>query len=55
MEELIQEVGMEEVDDYVLRRQNLITQYIATRKILDLYEEVVWRPGMWVSRRWWEH
>ena len=29
-------------------------QYIATRPVLDLCEEAERRPGMWVSKRWWE-
>ena len=32
----------------------MVAQYIATRPILDLCERSVWRPGAWVSRRWWE-
>ena len=45
------EVGFEEMGEYVLKRQNTVVQYIATRPILDLCEETVWRPGAWVSRR----
>ena len=32
----------------------MVTQYIATRPILDLCERSTWRPGERVSRRWWE-
>ena len=32
----------------------MVAQYISTRPILDLCERSVWRPGAWVSRRWWE-
>ena len=35
-------------------RQNTVAQYIATRLILDLYEKYIWRPGAWVSWRWWD-
>ena len=37
------EAGMEEVDPYILRRQNKATQYIVTQPILKLYEEEVQR------------
>ena len=39
---------------YVPKRQNTVTQYIATRPILYLFEKTVRRPGEWVDRRWWE-
>ena len=38
---------------YVLKRQNMVAQYITTRPILDLCEETVLRSGAWVARRWW--
>ena len=37
---------------YVLKRHNTVTQYIATRPILDLYKETVRRSGARVSRIW---
>ena len=49
------EAGFEGIRTYVTRRQKTFAQYIATRPILDLYERSAWRPGVWVSRRWWEH
>ena len=45
----MQEAGFEEVGAYVLWRQ-----YIAMRPILDLCEETLQIPGMWVVKRWWE-
>ena len=38
--------GLEEVGEYVLRRQNTVALYITMRKILDLCEEAVRRPGL---------
>ena len=50
----MEETGFEEMGAYVLRRQNTVAQYIATRPILYLREETVRRSGVWVSRIWWE-
>ena len=38
----------------ILRRQNTVAQFIATRPILDLCEKATWRPDARVSWRWWE-
>ena len=46
----MQEVGLEEVEAYVMRRKNMVAQYIATRTIIDLCEEAVWRPRTRVSK-----
>ena len=46
-------VIMEEVDMYILCRQNNVSQYIATQTILELCLETERRPGMRVSMRWW--
>ena len=43
--------GLEEVGTYVLHRQNTITQYIATRPILELCLEAERRAGEQVARR----
>ena len=48
------EVVLEEVEAYVLRRQNTAAQYISMQPILDLCEEELWWPGTRVSKRWWE-
>ena len=50
----IAEADFEEIGDYVMRRHNTVAQYVVTRPILDLFEWSVWRPGVWVSWRWWE-
>ena len=38
----------------VLRRQNTVAQFIATRPILGLCEGTERRGGAWVPQRWWE-
>ena len=48
------ESGFEETGTYVSRRKNTVAHYIATRLIMDLCEQSARRPGVWVSRRWWE-
>ena len=42
------------MEGYVLKRQNTVTQYIATQPILDLCEEMVWSMGTWVAKMWWD-
>ena len=46
--------GFEGIIRYITRRQNTVTQYIATRLILDLCERSARRPGVRVPRRWWK-
>ena len=48
------EAGMEELETYIARRQNMVAQYIATRPILDLCPEAERCPGARVAKRWWE-
>ena len=50
----MQEAGFEEMEEYVLRRHNMVTQYIVTRPIMDLCNEIVRMTGTWVAKRWWE-
>ena len=38
----------------VLRRQNTVAQFVATRPILVLCEGTERRGGTWVPQRWWE-
>ena len=38
----------------ILWRQNMVTQFILTRPILDLCKTSTRRPGARVSRQWWE-
>ena len=47
-------VGLEEVEMDILRFQNTVAQYIATRLILELFLEDEKRPWVRVSMRWWE-
>ena len=48
------DAGLKEVEAYILRRHNKVAQYIKALLILDLCEEALRRPGMCVSKRWWE-
>ena len=48
----MREAGLEDVEAYSLRRQNMAVQYIATQLILDLCEEAVQLTGTLVSKRW---
>ena len=47
-------VGLEEMETYVLRRQNTVAHYIATWTILKLFLMAYRQPGAWVLMRWWE-
>ena len=51
---VIKETGMVGTRTSILRRQNTVAQFIATRLILDLCEQATRRPGAWVSKRWWD-
>ena len=42
---------MEEVEAYALRSQNTVAKYVATKPIMDFYEEVVRRTGTWVAKK----
>ena len=48
------EAGLERIRKYIMRRQNMVVQYIATRLILDLCERSARRPRARVSHQWWE-
>ena len=50
----LKEAGMVVIRTSITRRQNTVTQYIATRPIMDLCERATWWPEAQVSRRWWE-
>ena len=50
----MEEAGFEGIRVYITRRQKTVVQYIATQPIMELCERSVWRPGDWVSWRWWE-
>ena len=47
----MEDLGFEEIGAYILKIQNTVAQYIATRPMLDLCERYVWRPRAWVSQR----
>ena len=48
------ESGLLTMEDNTRRLQNTVTQYIATRSLLDLCEVSEWAPGALVGMRWWE-
>ena len=50
----MKEAGIVRIRTSILRRQNTVTQFIATRPIVDLCEKAIRRPGAHVPRRWWE-
>ena len=54
LEDAMAEAGLQEVETYVSRRQNTLSQYIATRPIMDLCLAVKRRLGPRVEMRWWE-
>ena len=43
--------GFEDIREYVLKRRNMVAQYIAMRPILDPCEETVWMPGVLFAKR----
>ena len=45
--------GMEEVEEYIMQRQNTVIQYNSTQPLLDQCEEEVQQTGMWVYEWWW--
>ena len=50
----MKEAGIVRIRTSILRRQNTIVQFIATRPILGLCEVAVRRTGTRVPRRWWD-
>ena len=52
LETAMETAGLEEVETYILRRQNTIYQYIANHLLLKLCLTAERRPGAWVTRRW---
>ena len=50
----MKEAGIVRIRTSILRRQNTVAQFIATRPILDLCKKAKIRPGERVPRRWWE-
>ena len=54
LEEAVGGAGSKGIRKYFTRRKNMVTQYIATRPILDLCERSTQRPGVRISKQWWE-
>ena len=50
----MKEAGIVRIRTSILRRQNLVAQFIATQPILDLCKKAEIRPGAQVPRGWWE-
>ena len=50
----LNEAGVVRIRTLILRRQNTVAQFIATRPILGLCEVTERRPGTRVPMRWWE-
>ena len=50
----LKEAGVVRVRTLILRRQNTVAQFIATKPILGLCEVAGRRRGTRVPRRWWE-
>ena len=50
----IKDAGIVRVRTSVLRRQNTVEQFVATRPILDLCEGTERQGGTRVPQRWWE-
>ena len=48
------EVGFEEVELYVLRRENTAAWCIIIQRILEICEEAMWMTEVWVTKRWWD-
>ena len=50
----MEEAGLTDIRTSILRRQNTVAQYIATRPLLDLCVGERAREGEKVTLRWWE-
>ena len=49
----MQEALFEEIETYVLERQNTVAQYITMQPIMDLCKETVRIPETWFAKGWW--
>ena len=49
----MQEAGLTDIRTLILKSQNTVAQYIATRPLLDLCEGARAREGAKVTLRWW--
>ena len=50
----MEEAGITDIHTSILRRQNTVAQYTATRPLLDLCVGARAREGAKVTLRWWE-
>ena len=50
----MEEAGLTDIRTSILRRQNTVAQYIATRPLLDLCVGARAREGAKMTLRWWE-
>ena len=48
-------VGLEEIGLYITHLHNTVAQYIATFPIMEFCLAAERKPGMRISRRWWDH
>ena len=49
----MREAGLIDIRKSIANRQNMVTQYIAARPLLDLWEGARAREGAKVPMRWW--
>ena len=54
MEKAMHRTVFKEMGEHVLKKQNTVTQYIATLSVFDLCKYTAWMSGAWVTKRWWE-
>ena len=54
LEGAMKEAGLTDIRTSILKRQNTVTQYIATRPLLDLCKGARAREGAKVPLRWWD-
>ena len=52
--ETVAEAGLQEVDIYIYRLHNTVTQFISTRPIMDLCLATKRRQGSRVDNQWWD-
>ena len=54
LEGAMKEAGLTDIRTLILKRQNTVAQYVATRPLLDLCEGARAREGAKVPLRWWD-
>ena len=54
VEDVMAEMGIQEVETYVSRNQKIVTQFIVTRPIMDLCLAAERIPGLRVYKQWWD-